>query len=93
MFHSRAKNSMAVDFEPRREGVEVTVVTEGANVVINEAGFFGTFVMVPVIDGDFIVERPVQTILKGKLNGVRHFESPRGYLKLMIKSIRRFSLR
>ena len=66
---------------------------EGANVVINEAGFFGTFVLVPVIDGDFIVERPVQTILKGKLNGVRHFVSSRGYLKLMIKSIRRFSLR
>lgn len=66
---------------------------EGANVVINEAGFFGTFVLVPVIDGDFIVERPVQTILKGKLNGVRHFLLPRWHLKLMIKSIRRFSLR
>ena len=65
---------------------------EGANVVINEAGFFGTFVLVPVIDGDFIVERPVQTILKGKLNGVRHFLLLRGRLKLMIKSIRRFSL-
>lgn len=41
---------------------------EGANVDINESGFFGTFVMVPVVDGELIVERPIETILKGKLN-------------------------
>lgn len=45
-------------------------VLEVANLDINLSGFSGTFVTVPVIDGDFIVERPVQTILRGKLNGV-----------------------
>ena len=43
---------------------------EGANVNINEDGFFGVFVLVPVIDGDFIVESPTATIQKGTLNGV-----------------------
>ena len=43
---------------------------EGVNVNVTGSGFFGTFVPVPVVDGDFIVERPVETILKGKLNGV-----------------------
>lgn len=42
-----------------------------ANVAINNEGFYGTFVMVPVIDGDLIVERPLQTISRGRLNGVR----------------------
>ena len=42
-----------------------------ANVDINESGFFGTFVMVVVVDGDLIVERPIQTIERGKLNPVR----------------------
>lgn len=46
-----------------------------ANVAINNEGFFGTFVMVPVVDGDFIVERPMQTISRGKLNGVRVFRN------------------
>lgn len=44
-----------------------------ANVAINNEGFFGTFVMVPVVDGELIVERPMQTISRGKLNGVRSF--------------------
>ena len=44
-----------------------------ANVAINNEGFFGTFVMVPVVDGELIVERPVQTISRGKLNGVRAY--------------------
>ncbi|EJC97529.1 alpha/beta-hydrolase [Fomitiporia mediterranea MF3/22] len=42
---------------------------EGANVVINESGFYGTFVVVPVVGGDMIVERPIQTINRGRLNG------------------------
>ena len=29
--------------------------------------------MVPVVDGELIVERPVQTISRGKLNGVRAY--------------------
>lgn len=41
-----------------------------ANIALNGEGFFGTFVMVPVVDGEFIVERPMQTISRGKLNGV-----------------------
>lgn len=43
---------------------------QAANLDINNSGFSGTFVTVPVVDGEFIVERPVQTILRGKLNGV-----------------------
>ncbi|KZP16273.1 alpha beta-hydrolase [Athelia psychrophila] len=31
--------------------------------------FFGTSAFVPVVDGKFIVERPTQTLKKGKLNG------------------------
>lgn len=34
------------------------------------SGFFGTFVFVPVVDGTFIVERPIQTIQKGHINAV-----------------------
>lgn len=34
------------------------------------AGFAGTFSFVPVIDGEFIVERPYETLLKKKINGV-----------------------
>lgn len=44
---------------------------EGANVAINEDGFFGVFVLVPVVDGEFIVESPTKTIMSGQLNGVR----------------------
>ena len=47
-----------------------TGTLEGANVDINESGFFGTFVLVPVVDGELIVERPIETILKGRLNAV-----------------------
>lgn len=43
---------------------------DNANTVVNGEGFFGTFVMVPVVDGEFIVERPVQTISRRRLNGV-----------------------
>ncbi|EJC97368.1 alpha/beta-hydrolase [Fomitiporia mediterranea MF3/22] len=45
---------------------------ESANAVINESGFYGTFVVVPVVGGDMIVERPIQTINRGRLNGVRY---------------------
>ena len=46
-------------------------VLETVNENINDSGFFGTFVLVPVVDGEFIVERPMATILRGQLNGVR----------------------
>ncbi|KAJ6477683.1 alpha beta-hydrolase [Mycena sanguinolenta] len=39
------------------------------NTNINAAGFFGTFVMVPVIDGVFITQRPTLSLLEGKVNG------------------------
>ncbi|KIJ61014.1 hypothetical protein HYDPIDRAFT_116533 [Hydnomerulius pinastri MD-312] len=39
------------------------------NYNLNLAGYFGTFVFVPVVDGTFIVERPTVTITKGRLNG------------------------
>ena len=41
-----------------------------ANTKINLAGFYGTFVFVPVIDGTFIVERPTVTLEKRRVNGV-----------------------
>ncbi|KAH9833434.1 alpha/beta-hydrolase [Rhodofomes roseus] len=40
-----------------------------ANVNINEAGFYGTFVFVPVVDGSFIVERPTVTLQRKDFNG------------------------
>ncbi|KII89685.1 hypothetical protein PLICRDRAFT_52847 [Plicaturopsis crispa FD-325 SS-3] len=49
-------------------GVDVGTL-EGINVNINEAGFFGTFVFVPVVDGSFIVERPTVTLARGDVNG------------------------
>ncbi|CCM01825.1 uncharacterized protein FIBRA_03893 [Fibroporia radiculosa] len=36
---------------------------------MNLAGYYGTFVFVPVVDGTFIVERPTVTITGGRLNG------------------------
>jgi hypothetical protein len=43
---------------------------QGVNSAIANADFFGVFVWVPVIDGTFIVERPIQTLSRGKANGV-----------------------
>ncbi|KAH9833428.1 Alpha/Beta hydrolase protein [Rhodofomes roseus] len=42
---------------------------QAANYAINLAGFFGTFVFVPVIDGTFIVERPTVTLERRRVNG------------------------
>ncbi|KAJ7080447.1 Alpha/Beta hydrolase protein [Mycena epipterygia] len=42
---------------------------ETANLNINAAGFFGTFVMVPVVDGEFITQRPTLSLAQGKVNG------------------------
>lgn len=41
-------------------------------MVINNSGFFGSFVFVPVVDGIFITDRPTQLLKQGKVNGVRH---------------------
>ncbi|KAI0094263.1 cephalosporin esterase [Irpex rosettiformis] len=42
-----------------------------ANVEINNSGFFGSFVVVPVVDGEFIRSSPTEQLLKGPLNGER----------------------
>ncbi|KAJ8514991.1 hypothetical protein ONZ45_g7520 [Pleurotus djamor] len=44
-------------------------VLQSTNVNINGAGFFGTFVMVPVIDGDFIAQRPIEALRQKQVNG------------------------
>ncbi|KZT64880.1 alpha/beta-hydrolase [Daedalea quercina L-15889] len=43
-------------------------LVQTANTNINVAGFFGTFVFVPVIDESFIVERPTATLEKRRVN-------------------------
>ncbi|KAJ7183623.1 Alpha/Beta hydrolase protein [Mycena filopes] len=40
-----------------------------ANTQINNAGYWGTFVFVPVVDGTFITQRPTLSFLQGKVNG------------------------
>ncbi|KAF5353757.1 hypothetical protein D9757_012936, partial [Collybiopsis confluens] len=42
---------------------------ETINNNINLAGFFGTFVFVPVVDGTFITQRPTLSFKQGKVNG------------------------
>ncbi|KAF8150917.1 Alpha/Beta hydrolase protein [Crassisporium funariophilum] len=42
---------------------------QAANAEINNSGFFGTFVFVPVVDGTFITERPTELLRQGKVNG------------------------
>ncbi|KAF7317247.1 Carboxylic ester hydrolase [Mycena chlorophos] len=44
-------------------------VLETANTQINNDGFFGTFLIIPVIDGEFITQRPTVSLLEGKVNG------------------------
>ena len=46
-----------------------------ANVASSTLSFFGTFVSVPVIDGEFIQISPTEQITSGKLNGVSDFNS------------------
>ncbi|KAJ7116473.1 cephalosporin esterase [Mycena epipterygia] len=42
---------------------------EAANVNISAHNFFGTFSMVPVVDGVFLTQRPSEAIRRGELNG------------------------
>ncbi|KAK0463609.1 Alpha/Beta hydrolase protein [Desarmillaria tabescens] len=44
-------------------------VLEQINVDLCSSGFFGTFVFVPVVDGDFIKQRPTVAMREGKVNG------------------------
>jgi hypothetical protein len=45
-----------------------------ANTQINNGGFFGTFLFVPVVDGSFITQRPTLSFLQSKVNGVSVFQ-------------------
>ncbi|KAJ7703523.1 Alpha/Beta hydrolase protein [Mycena rosella] len=42
---------------------------ENANVNINGDAFFGTVALVPVVDGQFIAQRPTLSLAQGKING------------------------
>ncbi|KAF8824921.1 hypothetical protein HHX47_DHR7000292 [Lentinula edodes] len=42
---------------------------EIVNGNVNVAGFYGTFVFVPVVDGSFITQRPTEAMKQGKVNG------------------------
>ncbi|KAJ7470971.1 Alpha/Beta hydrolase protein [Mycena latifolia] len=42
---------------------------EDANVNINGAAFYGTWMFVPVVDGEFITQRPTVSLAQGKVNG------------------------
>ncbi|KAF4596823.1 hypothetical protein EYR38_008214 [Pleurotus pulmonarius] len=42
---------------------------QAANVRINHAGFYGTLVTVPVVDGDFITQRPSMALRQRRVNG------------------------
>ncbi|KAK7055877.1 carboxylic ester hydrolase [Favolaschia claudopus] len=44
-------------------------VLQTANTQINNGGFFGTFLFVPVVDGSFITQRPTLSLLQRKVNG------------------------
>ncbi|KAF7335628.1 COesterase domain-containing protein [Mycena venus] len=44
-------------------------VLSTVNSNINNAGFYGTFLTTPVVDGEFITQRPTLSLLKGKVNG------------------------
>ncbi|KAH9481797.1 putative secreted lipase [Psilocybe cubensis] len=60
--------SSAADTLDCLRNVDVSIL-ETANTVINNNGFFGTFVFVPVVDGTFITDRPTQLLKQGKVNG------------------------
>ncbi|EIM89554.1 alpha/beta-hydrolase [Stereum hirsutum FP-91666 SS1] len=58
----------AVDRLACLRATDVSVLT-AANTNLSDANFFGTFTFVPVIDGDFSIERPIATLNKTQLNG------------------------
>ena len=60
-----------LDARPEDRAADVNAL-QAANVTINAAGFFGTFVFVPVVDGTFITQRATQALRQGRVNGVRY---------------------
>ncbi|GLB44902.1 putative type-B carboxylesterase lipase family protein [Lyophyllum shimeji] len=65
---SQTNCSSASDTLDCLRGVDAGTL-EAANVNIGNSGFFGTFVFVPVVDGDFIRERPTEALRQRKVNG------------------------
>jgi len=49
-------------------GVNETLL-QTINTNISAAGFYGTFLFVPVVDGTFIPQRPTESLQQGKVNG------------------------
>ncbi len=48
----------------------VLLQSVNSNIILN--AFYGTFTLVPVVDGTFIMARPTEALRKGKVNGVSH---------------------
>ncbi|KAF7348495.1 Carboxylic ester hydrolase [Mycena venus] len=44
-------------------------VLQTINVAINNSAFFGTYTLVPVVDGSYITQRPTLSLLQDKING------------------------
>ncbi len=47
-----------------------TTTLQAVNMVACRNGFFGTFPLVPVVDGEFIKQLPTKALQKGQVNGV-----------------------
>lgn len=47
------------------------VLQNASGTVSTTLGYFGSFAFLPVIDGDYIQERPAAQLLRAKLNGKR----------------------
>ncbi|KAJ7190775.1 Alpha/Beta hydrolase protein [Mycena pura] len=67
-FVAQTNCTSATDSMACLRAVDATVL-EGANSNINLAGFFGTFVLVPVVDGDFITQPATTALRERRVNG------------------------
>ncbi|KAJ6577831.1 Alpha/Beta hydrolase protein [Mycena capillaripes] len=65
---AQANCTTATDWMACLRAADATVL-ETANNNINIGGFFGTFLLVPVVDGVFITQRPTVSLMEGKVNG------------------------
>lgn len=45
-------------------------ILQTVNFNLSASDLFGVFTFVPVVDGEFFQERPMEAILAGKMNGV-----------------------
>ncbi|KAI1201952.1 Alpha/Beta hydrolase protein [Nemania serpens] len=50
---------------------DTEVLQNASGAVSTTLGYFGSFAFLPVIDGDYIQERPAAQLLRGKLSGKR----------------------